>query len=164
MEQKDQRDMNTDDGGLPDINHIYDKMNQFMLNYKELKQSLHNDQSETLNNMKTQRLSSMNEGTFKLENNQRLRQQKGILLKYSPSWFSGWQERYFVLDNKKIKWFKNVNDKIPQGVLNFDFYKCIVQTVPGKKRCFNLTLNGNDRVFQIKAHSEDDSMEWQQAL
>ena len=48
---------------------------------------------------------------------------KGFLEKQSPSFLKRWQKRYFVLENKMLKYFKNKSDydsnKIPKGVLNF---------------------------------------------
>ena len=52
----------------------------------------------------------------------------GTLLKYSPSLFKGFQERYFIIQNKKIKWFKNEASSIPLGVLNFDFFAARVES------------------------------------
>ena len=31
----------------------------------------------------------------------------GTLYKSSPSWFKGWQERYIVLQDGKLKYYKN---------------------------------------------------------
>lgn len=36
----------------------------------------------------------------------KLTQFSGNLLKKSPKWLSGWQQRYVVLANKKLKYFK----------------------------------------------------------
>ena len=30
----------------------------------------------------------------------------GLMSKKSPSWFSGWQQRVFILQDRKIMWFK----------------------------------------------------------
>jgi len=48
---------------------------------------------------------------------------KGYLEKQSPSFLKHWQKRYFVLERKMLKYFKNEaeynNGKPPKGVLNF---------------------------------------------
>ena len=75
----------------------------------------------------------------------------GTLFKNSPSMFKGWQERYFVLKDRKIKWYKNKESKTPLGVLNFDFYKCDCDPVKDDPLCFDLKLYGTDRVFKMKA-------------
>ena len=75
----------------------------------------------------------------------------GKLYKNSPSMFKGWQERYFTLKDKKIKWFKNEESIIPLGVLNFDFYKCECDPAKDDPLCFDLKLYGTDRSFKMKA-------------
>ena len=34
---------------------------------------------------------------------------RGILQKSSPSWFKGWQERYVILHDGKLKYYKNID-------------------------------------------------------
>jgi|DEB0MinimDraft_12_1074336.scaffolds.fasta_scaffold74266_1 hypothetical protein len=72
------------------------------------------------------------------ENGDKLQDINGSLSKWSPALFSGWQERYFKLNNKKIKWFKNEASTIPQGVLNFDHFECNLEEVAKDPCCFNL--------------------------
>lgn len=84
---------------------------------------------------------------LKKESNELLQTHQGKILKYSPALFSSWQERFFVLHNKKLRWYVKEKDTIPQGVLNFDFFKCELRNEPKDKRCFNLTLLGSERVF-----------------
>ena len=49
--------------------------------------------------------------------------QQGIMEKQSPSFHKRWQKRYFVLDNRMLKYYKTEQDflssKPPKGVLNF---------------------------------------------
>jgi hypothetical protein len=87
----------------------------------------------------------------------------GYLHKWSPALFSGWQERYFKLENKKIKWFKNDFVKIPQGVLNFDHFECTLEEVAKDQCCFNLLLTGN-RNFQFKANTPEVANAWKKEL
>lgn len=50
--------------------------------------------------------------------------ESGILEKQSPNFFKMWQKRFFVLDQKILKYFKSRNDftnqKAPKGVINFN--------------------------------------------
>lgn len=34
-------------------------------------------------------------------------------MKKSPAWFKGWQQRYVVLENRKLKYFKSETDAVP---------------------------------------------------
>ena len=94
---------------------------------------------------------------------------KSKLLKYSPNLFKGWQERIFLLKNRKIQWFKNDTKNpstylqpgsVPQGVLNFDHFECKVEAHDKDPLCFNLSVTGSDRTFNLKAKSEQDSKAW----
>jgi hypothetical protein len=48
---------------------------------------------------------------------------QGTLHKQSPSFLKPWQKRYFILEKKMLRYFKNEHDyksnKPPKGVLNF---------------------------------------------
>lgn len=48
----------------------------------------------------------------------------GFLKKKSPSLFGHWQNRFFILKEKKLKWYKTEADfnssLVPLGVINFD--------------------------------------------
>lgn len=50
-------------------------------------------------------------------------QYKGYLSKLSPKSMVGWQKRYFVLFQHKLKYWKNLNEfmhkKHPKGILDF---------------------------------------------
>lgn len=50
----------------------------------------------------------------------------GIILKKSPAFFTPWQERFVMLENKKLKYFKHLGAKYPCGVINFDQFLCSV--------------------------------------
>ena len=46
---------------------------------------------------------------------------EGYLEKYSPAFLVGWQRRFFVLKDGKLKYYKDKSDlSVPQGVINFD--------------------------------------------
>lgn len=45
---------------------------------------------------------------------------KGFIDKRSPHWFRGWPSKCFVLENKKLMYFKDERCRRPLGVLDFD--------------------------------------------
>lgn len=56
----------------------------------------------------------------------------GYFMKYSPSIWAGWQKRYFVLKDRKIKYFKSDSKedmKVPLGVINFDHFRCCCEPI-----------------------------------
>ena len=97
----------------------------------------------------------------------RLPQDKeGFLYKKSPSLFVGWQERYAILKERKLKYFKSNSAEdlaVPQGVLNFDHFNCTVEKCDDKDGIlFNIHIMGiDDRTFQFKAQNKQDAINWQ---
>ena len=89
-----------------------------------------------------------------------LNELQGIMWKWSPSLFAGWQERFFTLKNKKLRWFKNNTSKVPQGVMNFDFFECKCVMAEGEKKEFNIHMEGTDRIFHLKTKTEDEAQYW----
>jgi hypothetical protein len=56
----------------------------------------------------------------------------GFLQKKSPSFFKGWQQRFFILKDRKLKYYNakvpvNSTKAIPKGVINFDYFTCSVK-------------------------------------
>mmetsp|Transcript_18036 Transcript_18036/g.30738 ORF Transcript_18036/g.30738 Transcript_18036/m.30738 type:complete len:192 (+) Transcript_18036:824-1399(+) len=100
---------------------------------------------------------------------------RGLLFKYSPSWFAGWQERYVQLVDRKLKYFKLSSknkvlgedvEMIPQGVFNFDQFMFEVEEVPDSKGlCFSINIFGiPERKFKFRADSVEESVAWQQEI
>jgi len=55
------------------------------------------------------------------------KERRGYLEKYSPSLFAGWQRRYIILKDRKLKYYESDKPKdleVPLGVVNFDHFKC----------------------------------------
>ena len=75
---------------------------------------------------------------IRIQKNNRLKQippkKHGILQKWSPSLFAGYQDRFITLENKVLTYFKEEKKGVPsmQGVLNFDLYACSLHSVDGK--------------------------------
>lgn len=56
-------------------------------------------------------------------------EKRGYLEKYSPSLFAGWQRRFLVIKDRKLKYYasdKEKDLKNPLGILNFDHLNCKV--------------------------------------
>ena len=165
MENKKKPSANKSAQGVPDEAAMKKQMTVFEANYNKFNLELHNGEQMVVSDFKDQHITSQPNNAAAVGGAYNLMESyNGVLAKYSPSWFSSWQERFFVLHNKKIKWFIKEADTVPQGVINFDFFKCVVEAVPNDKRCFNLTLLGSDRVFNFKANSEQECLEWQNKL
>ena len=76
----------------------------------------------------------------------------GYLLKKSPSIFAGWQNRYFILQNNKLKYFlSSSTDAGPRGVICFDKVHTTVEEVNKDEFKFDITIKGLTRVFNLKA-------------
>ena len=63
----------------------------------------------------------------------------------------GWQPRYVILKDRKIKYYKTDNEKdfaSPQGVINMESFEITLDSVKDNDGLnFNIALSGNDRVF-----------------
>lgn len=81
-------------------------------------------------------------------------------MKMSPAALKGWQKRYFVLKDNKLKYWKSKDDcqngKNAQGILLFDFVNAVFERNDKIDLGFDLKLNGCKRVFQLKASTQED--------
>lgn len=53
----------------------------------------------------------------------------GFLQKKSPSLLGGWQDRFIVLKDRKLKYYKSnkaADMQVPKGVINFDQFSCSI--------------------------------------
>ena len=48
---------------------------------------------------------------------------KGTLGKKSPSMLKGWQSRFVLLKDKKLRYYKKEGAKFAKGCINFEFYE-----------------------------------------
>lgn len=92
---------------------------------------------------------------------------EGYIEKQSPSFHKRWQKRYFVLDNRVLKYYKLQSDflnaKPPKGVLNFQQ----IHVEPGFKDLqfkIDLLIMGSTRVFNLKCSDQDSFEVWQKKL
>jgi len=86
----------------------------------------------------------------------------GFLHKKSPALFAGWQERYFVLKNRKLKYFKSNKPEdmhVPKGVINFDQFSCAISDM--KDKLFSIKISGvENREFELKAKTDEICQAW----
>jgi len=95
---------------------------------------------------------------------------EGFLGKKSPAMFVGWQDRFVVLEDRKLRWFKSNQGKdlaVPEGVINMEHFEIILE-IPNDNQGglhFNLRFNGIDqRIFEFRAKTREDAEEWQLEL
>ena len=95
---------------------------------------------------------------------------EGFLGKKSPSVLAGWQDRFLVLEDGKLRWFKSNQEKdlaVPEGVINMEHFEIILE-IPNDNPDglhFNLRFNGiGERIFEFRAKTREDAEEWQLEL
>ena len=91
---------------------------------------------------------------------------KGILKKYSRSTLiHGWTDRYVVLKNKTLKYYKSINSKVAMGVLNFDHFEITIEKDKKDETYFKLHISGiNNIVFDFKTDTKEHAHEWYEAI
>ena len=69
-------------------------------------------------------MSTLNRLTDGKKKEEKMPKKDGMLEKWSPSLFSGFKNKYVVLENKILKYYNMDNKTEPayQGELNFDLY------------------------------------------
>ena len=87
-------------------------------------------------------------------------------MKFSPNRFVGWQQRYIILKDRKLKYYKSdspENMKIPLGIINFDHFKCTCKIMDDQKNVqFKIEIEGvKDRNFIFKAQTSVECADWQ---
>lgn len=93
-------------------------------------------------------------------------EKRGFISKKSPSIFKSWQERYFILKDRKLKYFKSMSAEdmsVPKGVINFDNFSCNIQQQ--SDLTFNLTISGvESRKFEFKSKTKQECSAWMKEL
>lgn len=91
----------------------------------------------------------------------------GWVEKQSPSLLKRWQKRYFVLEQKVIKYYKSDQDyylkKPPKGVINL-MQIWVDPTFMDLQLKIDLRLMGSNRVFNLRFQDEKSFKEWQRKL
>ena len=63
-------------------------------------------------------------------------EKRGYLQKWSPAFLVGWQKRFLIVKDRKLKYYKSESPEdlmAPQGVLNFDFFNCEIVDIAEDK-------------------------------
>jgi len=81
----------------------------------------------------------------------------GWLYKKTTGLASHWVRRYFVLENKELRYFYNEEEAKPAGFINFDLVT-IETEVKGRK--FKLKALGSKRVFKLRAGTPQAALDW----
>ena len=94
-------------------------------------------------------------------------QMKGYMQKKSPDFLKLWNNRYFVLENRMLKYFQNEeefnNNLPPKGILNFEQVNVVSDFNEVTLR-IDLRISGSQRVFQLKLKDENEFAEWKEHL
>ena len=65
-----------------------------------------------------------------------------MLSKKSPSMLKGWQSRFVLLKDKKLRYYKKEGAKFAKGCINFEFYEVSIKRNEKDLCCFNLQIVG----------------------
>ncbi|OQS02819.1 hypothetical protein THRCLA_04843, partial [Thraustotheca clavata] len=105
-----------------------------------------------------------------------IKENRATVIKEGPMYKQGrmvknWKLRHVVLAVTKLEYFKDANDKVSQGVVNFENCRCTVRSLPsqsakqtGAPGEYMLELMAGDRQFVMACTSEEEKMEWLEAL
>jgi hypothetical protein len=95
----------------------------------------------------------------------KLPEKAGWLLKRTGNPFKHWQRRYFVLKNKKLRYFHSETDTKPAGSFNFDLISVNVQLIRSETAT-ELILQPvfSDRKFQLRSEQPGELEEWATCL
>ncbi|EQC40390.1 hypothetical protein SDRG_02288 [Saprolegnia diclina VS20] len=105
-----------------------------------------------------------------------IQENRSTVIKEGPMYKQGrmvknWKKRHVVLAVTKLEYFKDAKDKTSQGVVNFENCRCTVRSLPstsakltGAPGDYLLELKAGDREFIMSCTSEDEKMEWLEAL
>ncbi|CAG9329377.1 unnamed protein product [Blepharisma stoltei] len=89
----------------------------------------------------------------------------GWLKKRSKNIFHRWQWRYFVLQNKKLSYFRKKTDIQPAYVINFDLVTVDVQVInPNDPSSLMIVPLGSKRILELKAKTSQELADWALAL
>ncbi|OQR84786.1 hypothetical protein ACHHYP_12825 [Achlya hypogyna] len=105
-----------------------------------------------------------------------IQENRSTVIKEGPMYKQGrmvknWKKRHVVLAVTKLEYFKDSKDKTSQGVVNFENCRCTVRSLPstsakltGAPGDYLLELMAGDRQFIMSCTSEEEKMEWLEAL
>lgn len=88
----------------------------------------------------------------------------GWMYKKGEKFLKAWQQRYFVLKNQMLLYYKSDKDTHPRGVAHLD--ECEVKDSSNKtKKQFSFEIyHPNRRLFEFYCDTEDERREWVAAI
>ncbi len=105
----------------------------------------------------------------RMESKTELPIRKGWLLKERPTFYGGWQKRFFVLAERQLIYYAEENklDSI-KGNINFDQVNAVVEYKSDCQLMYiyiyiyirRIKESGSERTFVLKADSEYNAIEW----
>ncbi|CAG9331344.1 unnamed protein product [Blepharisma stoltei] len=100
-----------------------------------------------------------------LTNDNTLTEKSGWLLKKSNNILRGYQQRYFVLKDKRLVYYRKESDPQPAGIINFNLITVDVQVYdPEMPRKVYIKPLGSKRCFVLKSYDCKEIIEWARAL
>lgn len=87
--------------------------------------------------------------------------------KQQPNFLKRWQKRYFILENKMLKYYKNEAEykanSMPKGVLNFHQI-WIEPSFNDKKLKIDLHIKGTTRIFNLRVSKSEEFNIWKKRI
>jgi hypothetical protein len=137
-----------------------------------------NNQSENTNNTNRNDLSSETESNndivvriTPLKNKDKVKPKlhQGFLKKLGKHVISGWQSRYFVIDDGVIRYYNSVEDSIA-GIVNSKG-DIPINTIDNSQRKgvelvgkSEIKIDTGDRIYNLKAENYKDAQEWVEVI
>ena len=91
----------------------------------------------------------------------------GYLEKQQPNFLKSWQRRFWVLENRMLKYYKNDSDYLnklpPKGVINFEQVSVDLHFTDDLKK-INLLIKGCTRTFFLRCSDPDHYKIWKTKL
>ena len=87
----------------------------------------------------------------------------GYMDKRQPNFLKTWQKRYWVLENRMLKYYRQDQDYLnqlpPKGVINFEQVSVDYEFID-KEQKINLRIKGCDRVFLLRVQNNQHYNQW----
>jgi hypothetical protein len=91
----------------------------------------------------------------------------GVMEKLRPNFIKTWQKRFFLLEKRALKYYKQesdyINTRSPLGIINFDQIEVVTEFIDKELR-INLSIKGCERVFQLRCPEHDKYTQWKNKL
>ncbi|CAI2368613.1 unnamed protein product [Moneuplotes crassus] len=72
----------------------------------------------------------------------------------------GWQRRFVVLSDSRLRYYKKLNDPRPVGIINLSLVDATLEISDKKKLRFGICVKGCKRIFRFKARTQEERNQW----